>query len=77
LGDSLAARPIVVEGYSGTQDHDRQFALSRNGAIVVSQYLRARFHLDLQDIGVVSLMDLPPSGVHKDKWDGIRTVILK
>jgi phospholipid/cholesterol/gamma-HCH transport system substrate-binding protein len=77
LGDSLAARPVVVEGYSTTQDHDQQFALSRNRAIVVSQYLRAHFHLDVQDIGVVSLMGLPPSGVHKDKWDGICIVILK
>ena len=77
LGDSLAARPIVVEGYSTAQDHDQQFALARNRAIVVSQYLRAHFHLDMQDIGIVSLMGLPPAGLSKDKWDGICIVILK
>jgi phospholipid/cholesterol/gamma-HCH transport system substrate-binding protein len=77
LGDSLAARPIVVEGYSTAQDHDQQFALSRNRAIVVSQHLRAHFHLDMQDIGIVSLMGLPPVGLSKDKWDGICIVVLK
>jgi phospholipid/cholesterol/gamma-HCH transport system substrate-binding protein len=77
LGDSLVAGAIVVEGYSAAQDHDEQFALSRNRAILVSQYLRTRFHLDSQNIGVVSLKELPPPGQHKDKWDGICMVILK
>jgi phospholipid/cholesterol/gamma-HCH transport system substrate-binding protein len=77
LGDSLVAGAIVVEGYSAAQDHDEQFALSRNRAILVSQYLHTRFHLDSQNIGAVSLKELPPPGLHKDKWDGICMVILK
>jgi phospholipid/cholesterol/gamma-HCH transport system substrate-binding protein len=77
LGDSLAAGSIVVEGYSATQDHEEQFVLSRNRAILVSQYLHTRFHLDSQNIGVVSLEELPPPGLHKDKWDGVCMVILK
>ena len=77
LGDSLVAGAIVVEGYSAAQDHDEQFALSRNRAILVSQYLHTRFHLDSQNIGVVSLKELPPPGLHKDKWDGVCMVILK
>lgn len=77
FGNSLAARPIVVEGYSATQDYDQQFVLSRNRAIAVSQYLRTHFHLDARNIGVVSLMDQPPSGMNKDKWDGVCIVILK
>jgi outer membrane protein OmpA-like peptidoglycan-associated protein len=77
LGDSLVAGAIVVEGYSTAQDHDEQFALSRNRAILVSQYLHTRFHLDSQNIGLVSLKELPPLGQHKNKWDGICMVILK
>jgi len=77
LGDSLVSNPVVVEGYSETQDHDRQFAVSRNRAILVRQYLQTHFHLDVQNIGVVSLRDLPPPGLHKDKWDGVCIVILQ
>jgi phospholipid/cholesterol/gamma-HCH transport system substrate-binding protein len=77
LGDSLLAGAIVVEGYSAAQDHDEQFALSRNRTILVSQYLRTRLHLDSRNIGVVSMKDLPPPGIHKDKWDGVCIVILK
>ena len=77
FGNSLAARPIVVEGYSATQDHDQQFVLSCNRAIAISQYLRTHFHLDARSIGIVFLMVQPPSGVHKNKWDGICIVVLK
>jgi phospholipid/cholesterol/gamma-HCH transport system substrate-binding protein len=77
LGDSLVAGAIVVEGYSATQDHDEQFALSRNRALLVGQYLHTRYHLDPQHIGVVPLKELPPPGLHKDKWDGVCMVILK
>jgi hypothetical protein len=28
-------------------------------------------------MGVVSLKELPPPGLHKDKWDGVCMVILK
>jgi phospholipid/cholesterol/gamma-HCH transport system substrate-binding protein len=77
LGDSLVAGAIVVEGYSAAEDHDEQFALSRDRAILVSQYLHTRFHLDSRNIGVVSLKELPPPGLHKDKWDGVCMVILK
>ena len=77
MGDSLVAGAIVVEGYSAAQDHDEQFALSRDRAILVSQYLHTHFHLDSRNIGVVSLKELPPPGLHKDKWDGVCMVILK
>jgi phospholipid/cholesterol/gamma-HCH transport system substrate-binding protein len=77
LGDSLVASAIVVEGYSATQENDEQFALSRSRAILVSQYLHTRFYLDSRNIGVVSLKELPPPGLHKDKWDGVCMVILK
>ncbi|MGD0446637.1 MAG: MlaD family protein [Edaphobacter sp.] len=77
LGDSLVASAIVVEGYSAAQDHEEQFSLSRNRAILVSQYLHTRYHLDSRNVGVVSLKELPPPGLHKDKWDGVCMVILK
>jgi phospholipid/cholesterol/gamma-HCH transport system substrate-binding protein len=77
LGDSLVAGAIVVEGYSAARDHEEQFALSRDRTILVSQYLHTHFHLDSRNIGVVSLKELPPPGLHKDKWDGVCMVILK
>jgi phospholipid/cholesterol/gamma-HCH transport system substrate-binding protein len=77
LGDSLVTGAIVVEGYSAAQDHDEWFALSRDRSLLVSQYLHTRYHLDSQNIGVVSLKELPPPGLHKDKWDGVCMVILK
>jgi phospholipid/cholesterol/gamma-HCH transport system substrate-binding protein len=77
LGDSLVAMPITVEGYSAMQDHDEQFAVSRNRAILVRQYLQRRFYLDERNIGAVSLRDLPPPGLHKDMWDGICIVVLR
>src|SRR5277367_614896 len=77
LRDAMASRPIVVEGYASASDYEEQFAKSRNRAILVSQYLHTHFHLDLENVGVVPLRDQPPSGVHKDHWDGICMVILK
>jgi phospholipid/cholesterol/gamma-HCH transport system substrate-binding protein len=77
LGDSLVGNPIVVEGYSEIQDGDEQFSVSRNRAILVRQYIRTHFRLDPQNMGVVSLGDLPPPGVYFDKWDGICIVILR
>jgi phospholipid/cholesterol/gamma-HCH transport system substrate-binding protein len=77
LGDAIVSHPIVIEGYASASDHEEQFAESRNRAILVSQYLHTHFHLDMQNVGVVPLRDQPPSGVHKDHWDGICMVILK
>jgi phospholipid/cholesterol/gamma-HCH transport system substrate-binding protein len=77
MGDSLMAGPLVVEGYSAAQDHDEQYALSRNRAILVSQYLHTRFRLNSQNLGVVSLKEQPPPGLDKDEWDGVCMVILK
>src|SRR5271170_666288 len=62
LGDAMVSRPIVVEGYASASDHEEQFAKSRNRAMLVSRYLHAHFHLDMQNVGVVSLRDQPPSG---------------
>ena len=77
FAESLVARSIVVEGYAATQDDSDQFAVSRNRAILVSQYLHAHFHLDVQNIGVVSLSSQPPPGTRKDTWEGVCIVLLK
>jgi phospholipid/cholesterol/gamma-HCH transport system substrate-binding protein len=76
LGDAMVSRPVVVEGYAPASDQEEQFAISRNRALLVSQYLHTHFHLDPQNVGFVSLQDQPPSGVQKDHWDGICLVIL-
>jgi hypothetical protein len=44
------------------------FTASRDRAILVRLYLQTHFHLDVKNIGVVALRDLPPPGLHKDKW---------
>jgi outer membrane protein OmpA-like peptidoglycan-associated protein len=78
VGDGAAGSAVVIEGYSNNaKDHDDQFGVSRNRAILVSQYLRTHFRLDAQSVGVVSLLGQPPPGAHKDQWDGICIVILK
>jgi phospholipid/cholesterol/gamma-HCH transport system substrate-binding protein len=77
LGDAMVSRPVVVEGYASASEHEEQFAKSRNRAILVSQYLHTHFHLEVQNVGIAPLRDLPPPEVHKDSWDGICIVILK
>lgn len=76
-GDSIVESPIVVEGYSASASEEERLAVSRRRAILVRQYLQTHFYLDVQNIGVVSLRDVPPSGVQKSSWDGICIVILK
>ena len=76
-GDSIFDSPIVVEGYcSGGRSTD-QLRLSRARAILVRQYLQARFQLDSGNLGIVALKNTPPSGVGHTEWDGICIVILK
>ena len=70
-----AAGPLVVEGYGNGDDPVYGVALSRLRAILVSQYLKSRFHIDSGSIGIVSMNNLPPVGVGHATWDGICIVI--
>jgi phospholipid/cholesterol/gamma-HCH transport system substrate-binding protein len=76
-GESLLGRPLVIEGYSNAADAAQQIALSYSRAIMVRHYLEIRFHLDAKNVGVISLKDVPPSGLGHNHWDGICMVVPK
>jgi hypothetical protein len=73
----VSTADLIIPDCSSTQDRDEQFAVSRNRAILVSQYLRTPLRLDARHIGTVTFQDQPPAGLSKDHWDGICIVILK
>ena len=76
-GESVAGRPIVIEGYSGSDGRANQLALSRGRAIMARQYLLNHFRLSSGNLGAVPLMNLPPSGFGHATWDGICIVVLQ
>lgn len=76
LGGSALAGPIVIEGYSESNDPAGQFAFAHSRAILVSQYLQDHFQMEQRDLGVVSMKNLPPAGVGRPTWDGVCIVML-
>ena len=76
-GDSIAASPIVIEGYSDGADAGEQLARSRARAILVRNYLQNHFQLDASHLGVVAMKNSPPSGMDHPVWDGICVVIVE
>jgi phospholipid/cholesterol/gamma-HCH transport system substrate-binding protein len=74
-GESLLGSPLVIEGYSNAPDPAQQIALSYSRAIMVRHYLEIQFHLDAKNVGVISLKDVPPSGLGHNHWDGICVVV--
>jgi len=76
-GDSVVASPIVIEGYSDGESATDRLALSRARAIAVRQYLQGRFQLNPDNLGAVSLMNLPPSGLGHETWDGVCIVVIR
>jgi phospholipid/cholesterol/gamma-HCH transport system substrate-binding protein len=77
LGDAAVAGPLVIEGYSTAGDPGSSLVISRRRALLVRDYLHARFQIDLQKIGTVALRGVPPPGTHKDRWDGVCIVLLR
>jgi phospholipid/cholesterol/gamma-HCH transport system substrate-binding protein len=75
-GDAIFESPIVVEGYCSGRSAD-QTRLSRARAILVRQYLQARFQLESSNLGIVALRSVPPNGAEHTTWDGICIVVLK
>ena len=76
-GESVAGRPIVIEGYSDADGAANQLALSRGRAVEARQYLLNHFRLNSSNLGAVPLMNLPPSGFGRPTWDGICIVVLQ
>jgi phospholipid/cholesterol/gamma-HCH transport system substrate-binding protein len=74
---SLPDRIVIVEGYCPTGTADRQFAVARERADLVRQYLEAHFHLLHRDVGVVPLGDRPPRNAGRSMWNGVGIVFFE
>jgi phospholipid/cholesterol/gamma-HCH transport system substrate-binding protein len=75
-GDSIAASPIVIEGYFEGPNAAEQIARSRSRALAVRSYLQNHFQLDASHLGVVAMKSTPPSGFDHATWDGVCVVIV-
>jgi outer membrane protein OmpA-like peptidoglycan-associated protein len=73
---NLPNSPIMVEGYSDQGSPDQQFRESQQRALVVQQYLEARFQLNPKLVGGIPLGDSPPQSSGKKDWSGISLVLL-
>ena len=76
-GDPIVDSPIVIEGYSNGEAPADELRLSRSRAILIRQYLQARFQLDPRNMGVVPLKNSPPRGIERATWDGICIVVVR
>jgi hypothetical protein len=76
-GDLVVESPIVIEGYSNGDVPADQLRFSRSRAMLVRQYLQARFQLDPRKMGVVPLKNSPPKGMERATWDGICIVVVR
>jgi phospholipid/cholesterol/gamma-HCH transport system substrate-binding protein len=76
-GDSVFDSPIVIEGYWNGDVPADQLRLSRGRAMLVREYLQARFQLDAKNLGAVALKNSPPNGMEHATWDGICIVVLR
>lgn len=74
--DSIFESAIVIEGYAHGANPAEQLALSRSRASLVRHYLEVHFMLDASHIGIVTMKDLPPSGLEHSTWDGACVVIV-
>jgi len=76
-GDPMVDSPIVIEGYSNGDAPADQLRSSRSRAMLVRQYLQARFQVDPRNMGVVPLKNVPPKGMERATWDGICIVVVR
>ena len=68
---NLYATALIVEGYSNTGTAGQMLRRSRQRAILVRDYLRLRFDLASQNIGVIGMSAVPPVATDRRTWDGI------
>jgi phospholipid/cholesterol/gamma-HCH transport system substrate-binding protein len=76
FGERAIGAAMVVEGYAMFEGSGEDLQLSHDRAVLVRNYLQARFHLDSQSIGSVALRGVPPAATHKSSWNGICIVLL-
>jgi phospholipid/cholesterol/gamma-HCH transport system substrate-binding protein len=75
--DSIAVRPLIIEGYSSGAALASQQRASRARAMLVRQYVQEQFQLDAKNLGVVPLNAAPPTGTGRTIWDGVCIVLLE
>jgi phospholipid/cholesterol/gamma-HCH transport system substrate-binding protein len=76
-GQRIFQSPIVVEGYSNSDNVSDRTAVSRFRAILVRNYLQSHFHLDTGKLGAVALENRPPDGSAHSIWNGVVIVLVK
>jgi phospholipid/cholesterol/gamma-HCH transport system substrate-binding protein len=76
LGDRLVGGAVVVEGYAISGAPSDQLAVSRGRAILVRDYLRTRFQLDNNKVGLIPLRGVPPPATQKNSWNGVCIMLL-
>lgn len=72
----LPNNPIVVEGYDVSSDKGQGYVVARQRAVEVAAYLKARFHLQPDQVGTIPLGDRPPARTGKRTWDGVCLVLV-
>jgi len=76
-GETIAVRPLIIEGYSSGKAGANQQRASRARAMLVRQYVQEQFQLAAKNLGVVPLNAAPPAGTGRTVWDGICIVVLE
>lgn len=76
-GDPIVESPIVIEGYWNGDAPADQLRRSRSRAMLVRQYLQARFQLDPRNVGIVPLKNSPPTSTERAIWDGICIIVVR
>jgi phospholipid/cholesterol/gamma-HCH transport system substrate-binding protein len=76
-GDPIVESPVVIEGYWNGDAPADQLRRSRSRAMLVREYLQARFQLDPRNVGIVPLKNAPPKGMQRATWDGICIVVVR
>ncbi len=76
-GDPIVESPIVIEGYWNGDAPADQLRRSRSRAMLVRQYLQARFQLDPRNVIIVPLKNSPPTSTERAIWDGICIIVVR
>ncbi len=74
--DTIADRPLVIEGYTDQPIGADDVVFSRSRALLVARYIESRFHLKSTNIGLVPLNSTTPPSSGKASWDGACIVLL-
>jgi phospholipid/cholesterol/gamma-HCH transport system substrate-binding protein len=75
-GDSLAGRPIIIEGYANGGVPADELRVSRSRAMAVRQYVQEQLEIDPKNLGIVPMKSAPPKELGRASWDGVCIVVL-